>query len=476
MKFIKILIILVLFSPLFLRGEEKVEEAPSALIIFGATGDLSSRKLFPAIYQLALHREFPEKMAIVGMANTAYTDETFREKAATFIGHKEEAIWNRLEQQMFYVSGTFDKDASYEKLKEKLQKINPKNRVYYLSTHTDYFPVIVEQLKRHGLITPDSKVVLEKPFGTDLDSALALQEKISQHVDEEQIYRVDHYLGKVGVQNILKFRFENALFEPVWRKEHIDHVQITLSEEIGVGTRAQLWEATGTLRDVVQNHVIQLMALVAMDLPDELEAKKIQEEKIKILQAARYTSAVRGQYGAGEIRGKEVVGYRQEPGVPESSNMETFAAAQIFLDLDRWEGVPFSVRGGKRLAKQVTEIVITFKKIAPDQIPDALFIRVQPEPGIYFRCQGELHDLGYHHSSPPEAYEKILAGAIQGDKTLFVVAEEQLAAWRLFSPLLQEWEKPPAGPFPNYEAGTWGPPDADELLTDAGQEWLLSNS
>jgi glucose-6-phosphate 1-dehydrogenase len=361
-----------------------------------------------------------------------------------------------------------------------------------LATQPSHFSLIIEKLNAHQLVQ-NSKVVIEKPFGYDLESAVDLQKNISKYLEESQIYLMDHYLGKEGVQNLLSFRFENKLLEPFWNHQHIDHVQITLSEEMGIGTRAHFWEETGYLRDVFQNHLMQLLALLAMEPPLDQKIESIQTEKIKVLNAVRPFPVegidkyiVRGQYGPGKLHGLEVLGYNQESGVPKTSPVETFLTAKLFIDNPRWQGVPFYVRGGKRLPVQTTEIAIVFKKDpSKEQASKTLFIRIQPNAGIFLETESKASSgnavqqvlLASSQKTSQEAYEKLIYDCIRGDKSLFVRTEEQLAAWRLFTPVIKHWKTHPPETFPNYEAGTWGPSSVDPLLKQNGHQWrLLENS
>jgi glucose-6-phosphate 1-dehydrogenase len=335
-------------------------------------------------------------------------------------------------------------------------------------------------------------MIIEKPFGLDLASAIQLQEQLSTYLDESQIFRIDHYLGKEGVQNLLAFRFENALFEPLWNRNYIDNIQITLAEEIGIGSRSNFWEETGYLRDIFQNHMLQLLALIAMNEPLELNWERIHAEKIKVLNeilpfqfCGKDRVVIRGQYGPGFVQGVNVPGYREEKGVAAGSDVETYIAAKIFIDNDRWKGVPFYIRGGKRLAKQVTEIAITFKKATLPKNLDSnvLFIRIQPNVGIYFKNNSKVLGFkpivfGYKPNAFfgrafPEAYEKLICGCTSGDQSFFVDVQEQLAAWRLLTPVLAYWKEHTPEKFPNYDAGSWGPAEADQMLICNGHEWQL---
>ncbi len=486
--------------------------SPCVFVVFGATGDLTARKLLPAIYNLAYEGSLSE-FALVGFARGENTHEGFRKKMEEALNQfsrtkpVDPVFWNHFKSKVFYHRSEFENDAGYESLKFFLTQLDQKfgtqgNRIFYLATQPSYFPKIIAKLKEHGLIDEInshsqawSRVMIEKPFGYDLESALQLQKQISQFLDESQIYRIDHYLGKEGVQNLMALRFENRIFEPIWNCQEIDNIQITLAEEIGIGSRARFWEETGTLRDVFQNHLMQLLALIAMELPIDFNSDSIHREKIRVLEAIRpfpvleiKKYVIRGQYGPGWIKDSRVLGYREEKGVSTTSTVETFAALKLFIDNDRWKGVPFYIRGGKRLPKQTTEIAITFKQpfVFQDQYSHVLFIRIQPNAGIFLKTKSKVlglyNDLqplvfgyqpdGAFGQSSPEAYERIIFDCIRGDDSLFVKIEEQMAAWRLLTPVLNDWKKHVPHDFPNYEAGTWGPKAADHML-NLGQQWQL---
>jgi glucose-6-phosphate 1-dehydrogenase len=389
--------------------------ADTVLVVFGATGDLTSRKILPAIDGLAAAKALPEHFAVVGMARKP--EEEFRKQVT---------------HPILYAQGDFDEDVGYERLAATLEAIDEKfgkrsDKIYFLATQPKYFATIVAQLDKHELIEPNSRVLIEKPFGHDLNSAIELQGEISKHLDESQIYRIDHYLGKEGVQNLIDFRMKGEL-ESIWSRESIERVEINLSEEIGVGTRGKFWEETGMLRDVVQNHVMQLLSLVAMDVGGTLA-----DEKIKVVQAIRPIESIRrGQYGPGVIQGAPVLGYREEAGVPKNSNVETFVEAELFIDNDRWQGVPFHIQAGKRLAQQMTEIRVIFKS------GEVLHMRIQPNPAIYFEGEPKMRFDAPRFS---DGYQKLIYDAIQGDSTSFVQKEEQLAAWQLLTPILEDWKK-----------------------------------
>ncbi|WP_079989579.1 glucose-6-phosphate dehydrogenase [Candidatus Protochlamydia phocaeensis] len=486
---------------------------PCTIVIFGATGDLTARKLLPALYNLAYEGNLSEQTAIIGFARKEHTNQSFRKLMGEAVDQfsrakpKEELFWQDFQERLFYHQADLEQDEGYANLQKLLQQIDkergvPGNRLYYLATSPRYFTTIIKKIQEHGLLyEPDgqekwSRIIFEKPFGTDLESAFQLQQNLLRYLDESQVYLIDHYLGKEGVQNLFTLRFESGLLEPMWNAEYIDHVQITLSEEIGIGSRAHFWEETGALRDIFQNHLMQLIAIVAMEPPRFLCSDHIHAEKIKLLNAIRpFTleemehSVIRGQYGPGIIRGENVPGYKQEADVSETSTAETFMAAKLFIDNPRWQGVPFYIRGGKRLAKQTTEIAIIFKKKASlkEQASNALFIRIQPNPGIFLRTLSKVPTLvkqvrailfgycpdAYFKARSPEAYEKLIYDCINGDNSLYTQAEEHLAAWRLLTPILDYWKSSTDSEIPQYEAGSWGPPIVDRLLNQQGHEWQL---
>lgn len=493
---------------------------PCILVIFGATGDLTGRKLMPALYNLARDGQLPSHFACVGFARRPKTNEEFRQEMRDAVSQfsrikpLDEDIWSIFQDQLFYHQSDFDSDEGYEGLRTLLQKLDSRlgtkgNRVFYFSTQPRYFPDIVEKLSQHQLIydfntthNKWSRVIIEKPFGHDLDSAKALQNEITQYLNEQQIYRIDHYLGKETVQNLMVFRFSNSIFESLWNNHHVDHVQITVGEEIGIGKRGQLWEEAGMLRDIVQNHMMQLLSLVAMEPPTSLKANAIHDEKVKIMEALRPIPlseideyAVRGQYGPGYIEGKEVNGYREEENVSPVSKVETFAALKLFIDNWRWAGVPFYLRAGKRLPKRATEIAVVFK-YAPGYLfdgapqrkaPNTIAIRIQPDEGISLKMNCKIpgfdsliqpvkmdfHYGTYFGGTPPEAYERLICDCMAGDKTLFARADEAMASWRLLTPVLEQWAADTPSDFPNYASGTWGPKVADELINRDGRKWRL---
>ena len=493
---------------------------PCILVIFGATGDLTARKLFPALYNLVREGQLSPNFVCVGYARREKTHDQFRKEMREAVDKfsrvtpVDEAIWQDFSKRIFYHQAEFHEDEGYRNLSEKLDEWDKQfqtkgNRAFYLSTQPSFFPVVIEKLCNHQMVYDAhhvkdkwSRVIIEKPFGRDLTSALELQGQISKYLDESQIYRIDHYLGKETVQNLLVFRFSNPIFESVWNNHYIDHIQITVAEDMGIGTRGRLWEEAGMLRDIVQNHMMQLVSLVAMEPPTSLKANAIRDEKVKVIESIRPiktcecdSTVVRGQYGPGIVNGKEVVGYRQEANVAPGSEIETFVALELFIDNWRFAGVPFYLRAGKRLPKRCTEIAVTFKA-APGFLfqsnekknePNTLVIRIQPDEGISLTMNCKTPGLAnpiqpvkmdfrygsYFGAVPPEAYERLICDFIAGDSTLFARADEVLASWRIFSPVLDHWQNNQPF-FPNYTAGTWGPLDADKLLAKDGRSWRNS--
>jgi glucose-6-phosphate 1-dehydrogenase len=493
---------------------------PCVLVIFGATGDLTARKLIPALYNLAAEGELPVHFACVAFARREKTHEQFRDemyealKQFSRVKPIDEALWARFKECIFYHRSEFDNDEGYEELRKVLGKLDETNgtkgnRLYYLSIQPSYFTTVVEKLGKHKLVyQPEdpwgrwSRVIVEKPFGHDLRSAIQLQNNMKQFLDESQIYRIDHYLGKESVQNLLVFRFSNPIFEAVWNNKHIDHVQITVSEEIGIGTRGRFFEEEGIIRDIVQNHMMQVLSLVAMEPPTSMSSHAIHDEKVKVMESIRpfpkgeYDKyIIRGQYSKGFINGAPVCGYREEENVAKDSNVETFAAMELFIDNWRWVGVPFYLRAGKRLPKRCTEIAIIFKntpgflfKDNPSKIDaNILVIRIQPDEGISLKMNCKIPGQNspiqpvkmdfrygsYFGSTPPEAYERLISDAMAGDSTLFGRVDELLASWELFTPVLDQWANTQPLNFPNYSSGTWGPEEADLLIARGGKKWRL---
>lgn len=491
---------------------------PCVFVIFGATGDLTSRKLLPALYNLAREGLLPTNFACVGFARRDKSNETFRQEMKQAINNfsrvkpVNETIWERFDKQIFYHRSEFDDENGYKSLKELLDRLDKEfgtkgNRLFYLSTPPSYFPDIVQKLYKNGLIynvneikDKWSRIIIEKPFGHDLQSGINLQKELTTYLDESQIYRIDHYLGKETVQNLLVFRFGNPIFEFQWNNHHIDNVQMTVAEEIGIGTRGKFFEEAGILRDIVQNHMMQLLSIITMEPPTNICADAIHDEKVKVLQSIRPINSnempkfvVRGQYGAGIIEGEEVLGYRQEENVNPLSNVETYAAIKLYIDNWRWAGVPFYLRAGKRLPKRVTEIAVTFKR-APGFVfeqtgrkiaPNMIVIRIQPDEGISLRinCKvpatnGALQPVkmdfkygAYFGAAAPEAYERLICDCMAGDSTLFARGDEVLSSWKFIDAILEYWKSVPPSDFPNYPSGSWGPIEAERLLQRDGHEW-----
>ena len=507
-------------NPLEEKTRSSKTAEPCVLVIFGATGDLTARKLIPALYNLSLEAQLPSQFACVGFARREKGQDEFRDEIYQGVSQHsrikpiDPEIWQSFSEQVHYHQSPFDDDAGYQSLKKRLDAIDEEmgtkgNRVFYLSTQPSYFSTIIEQLKKHGLVydyAPDaekwSRVIIEKPFGHNFSSASSLQQRISKHLHENQIYRIDHYLGKETVQNLLVFRFANSIFESLWNNKFVDHVQITVGEDLGIGSRGLFWEEAGMLRDIVQNHMMQLLSLVAMEPPVNLEADSIRDEKVKVLQSIRPVDMqnfskyfVRGQYDQGFIQGDPVKGYRQEHNVAPQSNVETYVAMQLFIDNWRWAGVPFYLRGGKRLPKRSTEIAITFKE-APGVLfqqcrrlnqNNVLVMRIQPDEGISLKMNCKVPGMAtqvqpvkmdfrygsFFGAAPPEAYERLICDCILGDSTLFARSDEVLASWDLLTPVLERWQEENTPSFPNYQAGTWGPQEADLMLSQNGRAWRI---
>ena len=489
---------------------------PSCLVIFGASGDLTLRKLVPALYSLAAEGLLPAGQTIVGYAHPEWTDEEFRaamrdacERHAR-IRPIDGAVWENFARRLFYVSGDFEDAGGYRRLQDKLAECDrlrgsEGRRIYYLAVPPQFFPVISSLLGAEGMVNdpeapgPWTRVIIEKPFGRDLASAQELNRVAVGTFRERQVFRIDHYLGKETVQNLLVLRFANGIFEPLWNRQFVDHVQLTVAESIGVEKRGGYFDGAGITRDIVQNHMLQLVSLVAMEPPGAFKAEAVRDEKVKVLRALRPILhakradlvAVRGQYAAGSVLGDEVPAYRSEPQVPPESTTETFAALKVFIDNWRWAGVPFYLRAGKRLPKRVTDISVHFKA-APFPLfdtsvptrPNVLSIRIQPDEGVSLKFDSKVPgtavrtapvtmEFRYATSfgaEPPEAYERLLLDTMTGDSTLFARRDEVEAAWEWLDPLLSAWRRDEAALHP-YAAGTWGPNAADELLERDGRRW-----
>ncbi len=489
------------------QGLERLPVPPTALAIFGATGDLAKRKLLPALYNLAHEGGLPERFHLIGISRTEMDDDAFRAVAREAIEQHSRRppdpdVLDGLVGMMRYAGFSFDDAQGYDVLREMLDAADadagqPLARAYYLSTAPEYFSVIPDRLHAAGLHRShdaDVRLIIEKPFGSDLASARELQRTVSESFREHQIFRIDHYLGKETVQNMLAFRFANYMFEPVWNRNYIDHIQITAAEDLGIGTRAGYYDSSGALRDLVQNHMLQLLTMTCMEPPVSFSAEKQRDEKVKVLQAiAPYDAeqvgrrTVRAQYTAGTIAGEEVPGYQEEDGVPDGSRTETYAALCLQVDNWRWSGVPIYLRTGKRLARKVTEIAVRLKPVphmafAADggsvgPLPNQLVITLQPDEGVTLQLGAKIPgattrirpvNMEFHYgttflSQSPEAYERLILDAMRGEATLFTRNDEVDAQWSIIDPILQAWGGDDE-PLETYPAGSQGPRAADELL------------
>jgi glucose-6-phosphate 1-dehydrogenase len=494
--------------------ENKV--GPTVIVIFGATGDLTWRKLVPAIYNLYLDKWIPEKFAMIGIGHTDQTEDQYRKHLHDGIdkfsrrGKSAKKDWDAFARCLTYYKGEFSDKSTYSNVEKQIKQLEKQwgttvNRIFYMAVPPAYFEQIVTSIDAAGMAKDKmrSRIVIEKPFGHDLDSAKRLNNLLHGMYDECQIYRIDHYLGKETVQNILAFRFANALFEPIWNRNYIDHVQITVSEQLGVENRGNYYETAGALRDMIQNHILQLLCLIAMEPPVSFNADEVRNRKVDVLSALRkfadgdiHKYAVRGQYGAGWIEGKKVIGYRQEPDVYKDSTKETFAAVKFLIDNWRWQGVPFYVRTGKRMNETMSVITIQFRPVPHQSFPqeatgnwqpNRLVINIQPQMGIRLRFQAKrpglemlLHpvDMLFNYSESytsgtPEAYETLLLDIMEGDSTLFMRADQVEAAWEILMPIINSWGANPSVNFPNYAAGMQGPEDAEALIAKDGHNWII---
>ena len=485
------------------------------MAIFGASGDLTTRKLLPALYNLARNQLLPEDFCILGFAKDELSEEDFRkrihEDIHQYAGAPSDcALCDSIVSRSYYITGDFSNPADYVKLKDKIGELESRHKTagnvfYYLATLPQFFSRIVAQLGEQGLTNEDQgqwrRVIIEKPFGSDLESAKALNKEIGQVLKESQIYRIDHYLGKETVQNILVFRFSNGIFEPVWNRRYIDHVQITVAETLGVERRGGYYDRAGCLRDMIPNHILQLLSLTTMEPPISFEADAVRDEQSKVLHAITpiapedvLTRAVRGQYGEGIADSEPAPAYRDEQFVDAHSSTETFVALKLTLDNWRWADVPFYVRTGKRLPKRVTEIAIQFRR-APFVLfrdtpvesltPNRLVLHIQPDEGISLHFGAKVpgahvkvgnvtmdfHYNDYFGAEPSTGYERLLYDCMIGDATLFQRADMVEAGWSVVEPILDVWKALPARSFPNYNAGTWGPKEADDLMTRDGRQW-----
>ncbi|HET6944121.1 MAG TPA: glucose-6-phosphate dehydrogenase [Gaiellaceae bacterium] len=479
---------------------------PCALIIFGASGDLAHRKLMPALYSLLVRRLLPPRFAIVGVARTDGTDESYRADMRDAVqkysrDEFREDVWNELAESMRYLATDFTDEGGVERLDKLVSQLDADydlagNRVYYLAVPPVAFPTIVEALGKRKSAKGWTRLIVEKPFGHDLASARELNSMLMKHFDEDEIFRIDHYLGKETVQNMLALRFANGIFEPIWNRQFIDHVQITVAESIGIEGRAAYYESAGAIRDIFQNHLLQLLALTAMEPPIDFTAESVRNEKVKVLRSLHTPgpkSVVRGQYGRGFVEGEEVLAYREEPGVAPDSMTETYVAAKLYADNWRWADTPFYVRMGKRLARRETTIAIQFKRAphppfeetsAEGLRPNVLLVHVQPDEGVSLAIGAKVPGQGLQirtvhmdflyggafRTSLPEAYERLILDTMLGDGTLFTRSDEVEEQWLLVDAIVAAWQRDRPS-FPNYAAGTWGPPSADDLMHRDGRSW-----
>ena len=498
-------------------GLERLPVAPTTLVIFGATGDLARRKLLPALYNLAHEGALPERFHLVGVSRKEKEDEDYAKECEQAIRRfsrrtPDEDVLRSLLDNVRYVPGTFDEESVYEELGKTLDEFEqeagePVNRAFYLSTAPNFFPIIVEQLGRSELAQHEDaevRLIIEKPFGTTLEEARELNRNVLSIFDEAQVYRIDHYLGKETVQNMMAFRFANGMFEPLWNRNYIDSIQITASEDLGIGTRAGYYDEAGALRDLIQNHMLQLLCHVAMEPPVSFTAEEVRNEKVKVLQAIPEPTAtqiadmaLRAQYTAGHAGGESVPGYHQEDDVPADSITETYAAMRLEVDNWRWAGVPFYLRTGKRLARKVTEIAVTLKPVPHLAFsqdgslgvqPNQLVLTLQPNEGVSLSLGAKIPgtrmiirpvNMEFLYgtaflSQSPEAYERLITDAMRGDATLFTRNDEVEAQWRICDPIVKSWAptgaKDPEPPVASYEAGSQGPQEADSLLHE-GHRW-----
>ncbi len=501
-------------NPLRVPSDRRLNRiaGPSALVIFGVTGDLSRKKLMPAVYDLANRGLLPPGFGLVGFARREWSDQDFEQVVLEAVKQYartpfDEAVWAQLRQGIRFVVGEFDQDEAFDRLTETLTELDRErgtmgNHAFYLSIPPKSFPLVTEQLRRSGLAEQKAgswrRVVIEKPFGSDLTTARELNDVVESVFPPDSVFRIDHYLGKETVQNILALRFANQLYEPIWNERYVDHVQITMAEDIGVGGRAGYYDGIGAARDVIQNHLLQLFALTAMEEPVSFDAGDLRAEKEKVLSAVHLAkdlslATARGQYAGGWQGGERVLGFLEEDGMSPTSTTETYAALRLDVNTRRWSGVPFYLRAGKRLGRRVTEIAVVFKR-APQYLfaesqtsalgQNALVIRVQPDEGVTIRFGSKVPgagmqvrdvtmDFGYGHAfteASPEAYERLILDVLLGDPPLFPRHEEVELSWKILDPVEEYWESL-GGPLEQYRPGTWGPTSADELLARGGHVW-----
>jgi glucose-6-phosphate 1-dehydrogenase len=490
------------------EGLERLPVHPTTLVIFGGTGDLAHRKLLPAIYNLAHEGALPERFNLIAVSRSDIPGDDYRSMARESIEKysrrpPDPQVLDKLLERVRYVPGTFDDESVFDRLDEELAKFDEEaglafNRIFYLSTAPTFFALIVRKLGEHGLnrhAEADVRVVIEKPFGTRLAEAQELNRQVLSALKESQVYRIDHYLGKETVQNVLAFRFANGMFEPIWNRNFIDYVQITASEDLGIGRRADYYDHAGALRDLVQNHMLQLLTLLCMEPPVTFDADEVRDEKVKVLHAVAPPppdAVVRGRYTPGMAEGKEAVGYLEEEGVPEDSRTETYVALQLEVDNWRWAGVPIYLRTGKRLARKITEIAVTLKPVphlafaAEGSVgvqPNQLVLTVQPNEGVSLSLSAKIPgtrmrirpvNMEFLYgtsflSQSPEAYERLILDAMRGDATLFTRNDEVEAQWRIIDPILETWDHD-GRPLSEYPAGTQGPQEAERILAP-GHRW-----
>jgi glucose-6-phosphate 1-dehydrogenase len=488
---------------------------PTVFMIFGGTGDLTERKLIPALFNLFLEKYMPKEFAIIGLGRTDYNDETFVKQLLNGVnthsrsGKADKEKWAEFSSKISYLRTNVNNEKDYEKMSAVIENCEEKWSecpvvIHYLAVAPQFFPIIASNLAKVKLAddTDKTRIVIEKPFGRDLESAKELNNLLSSIFNENQIYRIDHYLGKETVQNMLAFRFANALFEPIWNRNYIEHVQISVTEDIGVEDRGGYYDSSGALRDMLQNHILQVLCLVGMEAPNSFDAEEIRNRKVDVLKAMRKFgpeeirfNTVRGQYGEGWVKGEKVDGYRQEEGVDKESNTETFAAFKFFIDNWRWQNIPFYVRTGKRMHQKSSIISIQFKDVPhlifPNQSSESwqqnrLIISIQPEMSIRLQVQAKRPGLdmtlnpvdmvfnydGTYEQDTPEAYETLLLDAMKGDQTLFMRGDQVEIAWDILMPVIENWESKKSISFPNYSADSWGPETAEALIAKDGFHWF----